>query len=129
MPCLRAAEALSASFICLFPTVSMLSCKCGKLQTLSFHVSRKAGDFEEHTLSHTLSCHCLNIHTTPTQHTSHTPVCLEDTQRLFYHTCQHEHTHAKVSYLFGCLFMVRNTLSDHGKAAVAQQKGISSMML
>jgi len=69
---LRAADALSASFICLFPTVSTLSSKCGELQTLSLHVSRKAGDFEEHTLSHTLSW-------ISTQH-PHTPVCLEDTQ-------------------------------------------------
>lgn len=52
MPCLRAAEALSASLICLFSTVSTLSSKCGELQTPSLHVSHKAGDFEEHAHTH-----------------------------------------------------------------------------
>lgn len=75
MPSLRAAEALSASFICLFSTVSTLSSKCGKLQTPSLHVSRKAGDFEEHTHTHfeshivlTLLKYPHNTHTTYLTH-------------------------------------------------------------
>lgn len=65
-----------------------------------------------HTLTQTLSCHCLN--------TSHTPVCLEDTYSVT------TWAHALKSVL--PLLMVRNTLSDHEKAA-AQQAEISSMML
>ncbi len=77
-----------------------------------------------HTLTQTLSCYCLNTYTT---YLTHSRMSRRHSVTLC-HTFQHEHTHSKVSYLFGCIFMVRNTLSDHGKA-VAQQAEISSMML